>query len=393
LHGLVGDVVRAAEPHTEADPAAILMTYLNAFGSAAGRGPHATVGGEARHGANLFTVLVGASAKGRKGTSWSPVKRIMEYADPAWTRERVLSGLSSGEGLIWALRDPSDVPLPGTKLPDPGVVDKRAFVIEQEFASVLQVAGRQGNTLSPLVRQAWDGHALQTMTKGSPARATDPHVCLLAHITKDELDRRLDGTDVLNGFANRFLWTCVRRARRLSRGGRIPAELLDDLGDRTREALAFARSVGELDFDAEGGERWDAAYAALSDEQPGAFGAVTARAEAQVLRLSLIYALLDRSALIRAEHVESALAVWRYCEDSVAYLFGRKTGNPIADRIFREIRIRKSITRTQINDLFGGRELSETIDRVGDVLSRGGFITIEKKQSTRGRSPEIWSLA
>jgi hypothetical protein len=50
--GLVGEVVRAIEPHTEADLVAILIQYLAFFGNAVGRGPHFRVEGD-RH----FTVL------------------------------------------------------------------------------------------------------------------------------------------------------------------------------------------------------------------------------------------------------------------------------------------------------------------------------------------------
>ena len=42
---------------------------------------------------------------------------------------------------------------------------------------------------------------------------------------------------------------------------------------------------------------WGAEYGGLTADRPGIYGAVTARAEAQVLRLSLIYALLDEAVL------------------------------------------------------------------------------------------------
>lgn len=68
-HGLAGDIVRTIAPHTEADPAALLFQLLTAFGNSVGSGPCFRV--EATlHRANLFCVLVGASSKARKGTSW-----------------------------------------------------------------------------------------------------------------------------------------------------------------------------------------------------------------------------------------------------------------------------------------------------------------------------------
>jgi hypothetical protein len=60
----------------------------------------------------------------------------------------------------------------------------------------------------------------------------------------------------------------------------------------------------------------------LSEGQPGLFGAVTSRAEAQVIRLALLYALLDEADHIGTEHLRAALALWRYAEDSARFIFG-----------------------------------------------------------------------
>jgi hypothetical protein len=61
-------------------------------------------------------------------------------------------------------------------------------------------------------------------------------------------------------------------------------------------------------------ERWEAIYTTLAVEQPELLGAITARAEAQVLRLSCLYALLDKTDTVDVPHLEAAYALWRYCE-------------------------------------------------------------------------------
>ena len=68
LYGLAGFAVRTLALHTEADPAAILLQFLAAFGNILGPAPHCTVGAT-RHGLNLFVVLVGESSKARKASS------------------------------------------------------------------------------------------------------------------------------------------------------------------------------------------------------------------------------------------------------------------------------------------------------------------------------------
>jgi hypothetical protein len=83
LYGLAGLVVRSLAPHTEADPAAILLQFLAAFGNLVGPAPHCLVG-STRHGLNLFVVLVGELSKARKGTSWRQLSSLFTEADSLW---------------------------------------------------------------------------------------------------------------------------------------------------------------------------------------------------------------------------------------------------------------------------------------------------------------------
>ena len=70
---------------------------------------------------------------------------------------------------------------------------------------------REGNTLSAIIRQAWDSGNLHPLTKNSPIRATDAHISIIGHITREELLRYLTETEQANGFANRFIWLMVYR--------------------------------------------------------------------------------------------------------------------------------------------------------------------------------------
>src|SRR5262249_19238746 len=163
--------------------------------------------------------LLGRTSKGRKGSSWGHIFRLLQEAEEQFAADRVQSGLSSGEGLIWAVRDPIEkqekVKERGqparyeTVVADPGIEDKRLLVFEPEYANVLKQTERQGNTLSTTIRQAWESGSLRSLTKNSPARATGAHVSLVGHCTIDELRRYLSTTEAANGFGNRHLWVCV----------------------------------------------------------------------------------------------------------------------------------------------------------------------------------------
>ena len=110
---------------------------------------------------------------------------------------------STSEGLVDAIRDKKDDD------DDQGVIDKRLFCLEAELGAALRATQRQGNTLSAILRAAWDGHKIAPLTKNNKIAATDPHICILAHITRPELQPLLTASDVWNGFANHFVWLVV----------------------------------------------------------------------------------------------------------------------------------------------------------------------------------------
>ncbi|MDP9353875.1 MAG: YfjI family protein [Chloroflexota bacterium] len=401
LHGLAGEVVRAIDPHTEADPAAILSNLLVLFGSALGRTPHTLVG-DTRHGVNLNVVQVGESSKGRKGTAMATPRRLIGTVDREWEARRIVTGLSSGEGLIWAVRDPIEKTEPirekktvvgyQTVREDPGVQDKRLLVIEEEFASVLQRARRDGNTLSAVLRQAWDGHDLRVLTKTSPASSTAPHVSVVGHITRDELVRNLDSTEAANGFANRFLWVWVKRSKCLPEGGRVPEDQIAALSIRLGRALQFGRRVGEIRRDDQAKALWKEVYAELSEGRPGLLGAITARAEAQVLRLSSLYALLAESAMISPDHLGAALAFWHYCERSAQFVFGDAVGDPVADRILRTLRTNGPMTQDAVVNLFGRNLPATRIMAALEPLVDACLVTssVRSPEGGRGRPATVW---
>jgi hypothetical protein len=399
FHGIAGEIVRTIEPHTEADPAALLIQFLMAFGNAIGGRAYFRVEAD-RHRANLFAVLVGTTSKARKGTSWGHIRRLFEQADVEWERKRIAPGLSSGEGLIWAVRDAIEKKKTSrgtsrgteseTEGEDEGITDKRLLVTEEEFSSPLRVMERAGNNLSAVVRDAWGRGDLQMLTKNSPARATGAHVSILGHVTREELLRYLNSTEASNGFANRFLWVCVKRSKTLPEGGSFRAEDHGELLGQLRETIRFGKQSQELFRDEGARAIWFNVYGPLSEGKPGMFGSVTGRSEAQVVRLSLIFALLDRSAVIRPSHMLAALAVWDYCEASARLIFGDKLGDPDADRILAELRAApEGLTRTEIRDLFQRHRGEAAISSALGRLEEHGLAR-RRKSSTEGRPEELW---
>jgi hypothetical protein len=389
-HGLAGDIVNAISPHSEADPIAILIQVLTFFGNLVGPAPYYQVEAD-RHHANLFTVLVGTSAKGRKGTSGGRARSV--FSDEQWTT-RIKGGLSSGEGLINEVRDEVckwDAKNKTYEIIDPGVTDKRLMIVEPEFAGALAVMERPGNTLSPVLRNAWDGLVLSTITKNSPLRATGAHISITAHITEDELRARLTRTDAASGFGNRFLYPLVKRSKFLPFGGSLEESEIKILSARLEETIKSARVGKQITMTQGAREHWEAVYKDLSAAQSGLLGAVTARAEAQSVRLAMIYALIDGRTEIDVDHLKAALAIWEYCEASAARIFGQSLGDPVADEILRALQQAgaNGLTRTAIRDLFGRHRTGDRIGAALALLMTNGHARAEERM-TSGRPSEVW---
>jgi hypothetical protein len=400
-YGVAGEFVKAVEPHTESDPVALLAQLLAAAGNVIGRKAHFRVEAD-KHFLKLFPILVGETSKGRKGTSIGYIKNCFRNIDPSWEDSRNAEGLSSGEGLIWAvqdeikkqeaIREKGRVVDYQEVIDDAGVRDKRLFVVEPEFARTLRVMGRDGNILSPIIRQAWDDGNLRVMTKTSPAKATGAHISIIGHITKNELRRYLTENEMGNGFANRFIWLCVKRSKVLPEGGHLQQKDLDPIINKLKEAIEFGKAVDEIKRDAEANKLWAEIYCELSEGKLGLIGAVTSRAEAQVMRTACIFAVLDKSNLIRAKHLHAAIGFWKYCEDSARYIFGDAMGDTIADRILECLRNSpEGLSRTQLNELFSRNISAEKIDAALPLLNDQKRIALSKEE-TGGRPLERWKF-
>jgi len=398
--GLAGDFVTLIGPHTESDSAALLLSYIVAFGNVVGRSAHSIAEAD-RHFMNLFAVQVGLTSKGRKGSSLGQVMRVFRELDPDWAGGRVQSGLSSGEGLIWAVRDAIEKEEPirengevvGHKavIVDSGVEDKRLFVQEGEFASTLRVMGRDGNTLSAVIRNAWDSGDLRILSKNSRANSTGAHISIIAHITKDELLRYLESTEAGNGFGNRIIWFCARRSKVLPEGGCLESGALDSHIRRLKAAVVYAQSVGQMRRDDFARALWHKVYPELSEGKPGLLGAMTARAEAQVMRLASIYALMDCASVVSEQHLRAALAVWKYAKDSARFIFGDSLGDPMADELLGALRSQHDgMTRTQISNHFGRNRGAREIGRALGVLLEHGLARSQHAISAEGGRVEIW---
>jgi len=378
-YGLVGRIAKTIAPHTEADPVGLIAVLLAASGAIVGPGPHVRVGGT-QHGCRVWPLLVGATGAGRKDTVTAEVRSfIRSFVDPEFEQNHLACGLSTGEGLIARVRDPEPRDDDGTDKrpkPHPGVEDKRLLVVESEFGRVLGVSKKDGNTISAVLRQAWDGDRMSVLTRGDPMSATGAHITVVGHVTPRELQLTLGEKDIAGGLANRFMTIIVHRSQHLPSSDTYPHEALDDLGNQLRGNLDVGRALGPVRRDAEAELLWcKSLYAELSpdDLDDGAAAEVIARGSAQVLRLALTYAVANGESEITRGSLLAARAFWRYVVESAGRLFGDASGITDLDRLRHFIQQKhEGRTRTEINHLFNKNLSKERIDGLVSHLVKAG---------------------
>ncbi len=401
FYGIAGQVVQIYDPHTEADPVALLVSFLAEVGAMVGRAPHLMLDG-GYHPLLFWPVIVGKSSKSRKGTADKRIHALCQLSDQHWTRGECRGTLSSGEGLAYAVRDPQYKEEPikqngkltgdtQTVLVDSGVEDKRLFLVQSEFGAVLRVMEREGNSLSGVLRDAWDGKDLVPMTKGNRVRATAPHIGIVGHVTKDELLRNLNNTEACNGFGNRFAWFVVQRSKELPFPSNPPDDEVADLAGKIRGRIQTARAMAGFTLSSLAREAWHALYHDLSAERPGLAGDLLGRAEAQVMRLAAIFALLDGESQIDSIHLRPACALWQYAEASTRYIFGDSTGDPYADMILRALRTQGDLDDTNVSVLFGRNISAARLGSAKGKLIETGLAHCTTV-STGGRPRMVWSL-
>ncbi len=388
--GALGEVVRIISEHTESSAIGVLCTLLTICGNAMGRKVKLDVG-NMNHASNLFLILVGSTSKGRKGTSYNVAREVsQQFIDSSWF-SRVETGLASGEGLIQAVRDKKtilnekgqDVTI------DEGTKDKRLLIYEPEVSKVLRVAKREGNTVSQILRQAWDGGRIQSLSKASPQVATGHHISMIGHITNHELLTEIELNDIFNGFANRCLWVYVERERLLPLGGSI----IDFLCDYKKlEGIFYEPSERtSLKLSEKAKPVWTQIYQSHNtsfDTQDEKLNALEARGTDHILRLALIYAYADRATEISPQHLHSAQSIWNYCRLSIAYVFGTKAqyASRVEEKILELFNNRTELTRTQIRDGLNRNSSSKEINEIRQRLLEKDLIQVDFKDGT-----EVWT--
>lgn len=374
LCGPVGDWVMDAMPHTEADPAALLVSALVACGVVAGRGPHFWAG-DARQAPVLFAVVAADTPKANRGLSWAVTRRLVEVVDPYLIRRRTRTGVGNGRPVVDALARSDRAPARADE-PRMGGAN-RLLVHEPGITRALEIAGRPSSELALVIRGAWDGTPIDV----GRTHVSHHHVGIVAHATVDQLASRLSLTGGGVSFVNRFLFVVAHRQPSVVDESTVPTRVVVDHGKRLRDGLEAAATFGPVARSRAAEDRWRSRYHDLVDDDPGGLlGIMVARAPRHVLRMALVYALVEASPRVELHHMDAALALWSYCRASASQVCERVAApsRDLSAELLAGIAAagERGLSLTEQLDLFGRnvpatrlRSARESLEDSGRVVS------------------------
>ncbi|MDR3476612.1 MAG: DUF3987 domain-containing protein [Gammaproteobacteria bacterium] len=405
FYGVLKEFVNKAGSNSEASPVAISANVIAFFCAVLGRDVYQWIGDSKIH-CRPFFLLSGKSGKARKGTSEALPRRVFMRVDEILQKRNNdhqclnihIGGLSSGEGICYAIRD--------AKNNDLGVADKRLLVIEAEFSNVLSNSRRETSTLSPVIRNLFDGRNLSPLTKNNQTSASDPHVVIIGHITSDELKSKISkSVEVTNGFLNRFLICYVAREKLVALPHATLPEDIDILANKIVEILGYislkkSDSDGgvEIRMTAESERFWKKLYSRISQDSPGIVGSLLARSELYCRMLAMIFAVLDKNVSIEISHIKAAICWMKYVKDSVWHMFGNIEQQyrdaevyELATKIFDLLRIR-SMSSTEISKSLNHHKTSKEIsEALSFLLNQSPARITQSKEDTKGRPKIIYA--
>jgi hypothetical protein len=361
MHGMLGQMAEAACSNSEAVSTSVAIHILTRFAATLGRTAYIEIGDHRRH-LRMFSLIVGPTSKGRKGTSSEMPNNLFDIVQRRlWPYGLLplekLTALSTGEGLIQKVRDPYSWTTGDKEHNDPGVLDKRLLCDISEFAGVLAQGKREGATLSTVLRDAFDGVPLTTPSATAFRRATDTHICVVGSVPETEIVKSLNDIDKTNGFANRFPMFYSARTKTVALPKPTDPMLMELFANHLATAVWLGARAGRIELDEDAISIWQfGLYDDIeSRDYPPLIGSLLGRRSTHTLIFAALIALLDHKSKIGGDHLSAAHAWMDYWAETVLFVFSNseQEEGAIKDKALRDKLV-------QLIGMMGGVKVSQS---------------------------------
>jgi hypothetical protein len=256
----------------------------------------------------------------------------------------------------------------------------------------------------------WDGKSVHNRTKSSGVEVvTDPNIGIVGAITPTELHAELSEVAKSNGFANRFLYGWSDSDKLLAFGGSLDDGDLNEVAKQMRAAIRRSlgtehrtlstRSLGPYDpkyrttynLTDDARDWWEAHYPGL--RQPSGIEmerALLQRGAPYVIRLGMLFAVLDGAKAIGAEHLAAGNAWWDYSAQTVRFVFGHEVTG-VAAKVLGELRrvAPKALNRKELHNAMGRHVRARDLSQAVTQLSERKLVAVWEGESSGGRPPTL----
>ncbi|KQX43544.1 hypothetical protein ASD97_26105 [Streptomyces sp. Root63] len=385
-YGPIGDAVMSAEPHTEADPVGVYAAIL-ALWSGSIQGMVKMSDGRP---IVTWTVLVGESALGRKGTSVRVASRMLNHSVKGFLDARTVGGVSSGPSLTQILYEKQEE-TDGTE----DGIDTRTIVVDEEWSENLKRQNRCPTFASKL-RSCWDGVTLRHITTKAHMVVQEPRLGFHAHITPAEWSEYIRPRDAKGGSYNRLLPVLVEGSKVLPYGHKEVYPEIEGLSEAYDWARRKPRSMS---LNNEAARRFDelrAIFLGKMVDMPSHQTCYVERTPEQIIRVAAVLTATERKTVITRKAIDAAWAFVQYSMRSVEKLVRedtKPTGRVVKSvpELVREILAQEGgeVDRSRMLRRLGVRvtaaSLMSAVESMSDVEMVKG-----ETATGRGRPPVIY---
>jgi len=266
---------------------------------------------------NFFTCLVGKSGLTRKDTCWARASdllyRLHTYCDgeenPSF---RIVKGIRSYEGLLDELSG-----------------ERKVRLIQLgELLSLLAKAKQESlGNIVPQLTELYDcPDRVNPPVHQKTADCQEPFISIMAGTTQAWLQKALTEREIYGGFANRWLYFVGLPKEPKPNPPKVNTDKRDEILDAINQIRLWAEEVpnnGEIIISDEASALFAGYYKEYYRrcQQEGLIPTLIVRVQDFIWKLALLYAAMDLSKVVRAHHIQPAIAVGNYLELSVAEVF------------------------------------------------------------------------
>jgi DNA replicative helicase MCM subunit Mcm2 (Cdc46/Mcm family) len=217
------------------------------------------------------------------------------------------------------------------------------------------------------------------------------HLVVVGQMTPSAFRSGVDNLSLANGFMNRFIPILVARPHLIPWPGETSKRSRDLLGDLIHRCAHAPKGILRLSPKARRiYEQWYLTREKRREHLPEKVAQLTARGNANVIRLAVIYALLQGSLTIRTQEIRAAIAIIEYADASANFLLATgKVG--LEAKITKILESKSPLSRDELHRALGGHNTKEELNRALNALEEAGIIKTTTEQ-TRGRPRNLIEL-